>query len=373
MQSQLPTKTSRQQTGDGVRLLIVEDEESYREPLAYRFRREGYQVLTASSGDQGLDVFLNHPIDIAILDVMLPGLDGLSLCRTIRKHSHIPIIMVSAKGTEFDKVLGLELGADDYVTKPYSFRELLARVHAVLRRHGFELNYDRSAASARPHAGNAHTSTASSTNTPTVSNTPIALNMQTVPHVLTSSTSPTAYDSPSSPNTSASSGAANSPNVFNSSGSPHAYDVSGMSNAPRISGSSGISAALDKKSYRLPDSEFEHEPAYFSRNFGDGQQVLHYGEILLDSARHIVQIHGKNTAFPLKEFEVLEYLMRHKGLVVPRAKLIERVWGADYFGDTKTLDVHIKRIRAKIEPHPSEPRYITTVRGVGYRFDVPQE
>lgn len=373
MQSQLPTKTSRQQTADSTRLLIVEDEESYREPLAYRFRREGYQVFTASSGDQGLDVFLNHPIDIAILDVMLPGLDGLSLCRAMRKHSHIPIIMVSAKGTEFDKVLGLELGADDYVTKPYSFRELLARVHAVLRRHGFALDYDRSAASPRPHAGNAHTSTASSTNTPTVSNTPIALNMQTVPHVLTSSTSPTAYDSLSSPNTSTASGVPNTQYTLNSLENSDNYAVSNLPSTSDAPATSSISASLDKKSYRLPDSEFEHEPAYFSRNFGDGRQVLHYGEILLDSARHIVQIHGKNTAFPLKEFEVLEYLMRHKGLVVPRAKLIERVWGADYFGDTKTLDVHIKRIRAKIEPHPSEPRYITTVRGVGYRFDVPQE
>lgn len=267
---QVPAKTSQNGVNHSIRMLIVEDEESYREPLAYRFRREGYEVLTAASGDQGLDIFLNNTIDIAILDVMLPGLDGLSLCKAIRKQSHIPIIVVSAKGSELDKVLGLELGADDYVTKPYSFRELLARVHAVLRRHGF------------------------STNAETTSETSLTFHEQT-----------------------------------------------------------GVKPLL-------------------SNDSSDSQIVLEYGNIRLDTARHIVAVCGQEVPFPLKEFELLEYLMRHKGLVVTRAKLIERIWGTDYVGDTKTLDVHIKRIRAKIELNPSRPQYITTVRGLGYRFDLPQ-
>ncbi len=225
------------------RILVVEDEESYRAPLTYQLKREGYEITTAISGDEGLDKFRRSGADLVLLDLMLPGMSGTDVCREIRRDSSVPIIMVTAKDTEIDKVLGLEFGADDYVTKPYSSRELIARIRAVLRRH--------------------HT-----------------------------------------------------------------------------------------------DNE---EPLE--------ESVLQAGRIVMDTDRHRVEVGGQPVSFPLREFELLEVLLRNAGRVLTRGQLIDRVWGADYVGDTKTLDVHIKRLRSKIEVDPAAPTVITTVRGLGYRLE----
>ncbi|MBM6700393.1 response regulator transcription factor [Bifidobacterium pullorum subsp. saeculare] len=233
------------------RILIVEDEESYREPLVYQLTREGYDVSAAATGEEGFDLFTKGGIDLVLLDLMLPGIDGIALCRRIREQSRVPIIMVTAKGAEIDKVVGLEIGADDYVTKPYSFRELLARIRAVLRRD-------------------------------------------------------------------------------------------------RLSG------------------EASAQPS------GDDVPLV-CGGIVMNVGSHQVTVRGKDVFFPLKEFELLEYLMQNKGHVLTRHQLIDRVWGSDYVGDTKTLDVHVKRVRAKIEEVPGRPRYLTTVRGLGYKIDDPDD
>ncbi len=223
------------------KILIVEDESSLSEPLAYLLDREGYETVIAADGNAAVSEFDRAGADIILLDLMLPGLSGTEVCREIRTRSAVPIIMLTAKDSEVDIVVGLELGADDYVTKPYSTRELLARIRAVLRR-------------------------------------------------------------------------------------------------------------------RVED---EH----------DDQAVLEVGSVRMDVERHAVSVDGKETAMPLKEFELLELLLRNSGRVLTRGQLIDRVWGADYFGDTKTLDVHIKRIRSKIEKKPSEPTMLVTVRGLGYRFE----
>ncbi|NEG95245.1 response regulator [Bifidobacterium sp. SMB2] len=232
------------------RILIVEDEESYREPLVYQFTHEGYDVIAAATGEEGLELFTKGGVDLVLLDLMLPGLDGTSLCRRIREQSRVPIIMLTAKSSEIDKVVGLEIGADDYVTKPYSFRELLARVRAVLRRNQASVD---------------------------------------------------------------------------------AGDVSG-DDVPLVC-----------------------------------------GPIRMLVGQHAVTVHGESVFFPLKEFELLEYLMQNKGRVLTRHQLIDRVWGSDYVGDTKTLDVHIKRVRSKIEEDSAHPHYITTVRGLGYKIDEPSD
>lgn len=224
------------------RILLVEDELSYREPLAYLLRREGYDVVEAATGDAALERFADGGADLVLLDLMLPGTSGTEVCRELRRRSDVPVIMLTAKDSEIDKVVGLEIGADDYVTKPYSSRELLARIGAVLRR--------RTA-------------------------------------------------------------------------------------APVVE----------------PD-------------------VLAAGPVRLDPERHVVEVNGVPTAFPLKEFELLEVLLRNAGRVLTRGQLIDRVWGADYVGDTKTLDVHVKRLRSKIEPDPSSPRYLVTVRGLGYKLEA---
>ena len=223
------------------RILVVEDEESYRDPLAYQLGREGYEVVTAATGPEGLERFEDGGADLVLLDLMLPGLPGTEVCRELRQRSSVPIIMLTAKDSEVDIVVGLELGADDYVTKPYSTRELLARIRAVLRR--------------------------------------------------------------------------------------------------RI---------------ELDDAE---------------PGVITAGRVRMDVERHTVEVDGQPVAMPLKEFELLELLMRNAGRVLTRGQLIDRVWGSDYFGDTKTLDVHIKRIRSKIEVTPKEPVQLVTVRGLGYRFE----
>jgi two-component system response regulator RegX3 len=224
------------------RVLVVEDEESFSDALSYMLRKEGFEVAVAASGPEALEVFDREGADLVLLDLMLPGLPGTEVCRSLRQRSKVPVIMLTAKDSEIDKVVGLELGADDYVTKPFSSRELVARIRAVLRRRG------------------------------------------------------DAEEPPSS--------------------------------------------------------------------------VLAAGPVRMDVDRHVVTVRGEKVQLPLKEFELLEVLLRNAGRVLTRGQLIDRVWGADYVGDTKTLDVHIKRLRAKIEPDPSKPRYILTVRGLGYKFET---
>ncbi len=225
------------------RVLIVEDEESFADPLAFLLRKEGFTAAVASTGQQALEEFDRNGADIVLLDLMLPGMSGTDVCKALRQRSAVPVIMVTARDSEIDKVVGLEIGADDYVTKPYSARELIARVRAVLRRGG---------------------------------------------------------DSP------------------------------------------------------------------------DGEllpQVLAAGPVRMDVERHVVTVDGGEVPLPLKEFDLLEYLLRNVGRVLTRGQLIDRVWGADYVGDTKTLDVHVKRLRSKIEPDPASPRHLVTVRGLGYKFE----
>ena len=224
------------------RVLIVEDEESFADPLAFLLRKEGFTAAVASTGQQALEEFDRNGADIVLLDLMLPGMSGTDVCKALRQRSAVPVIMVTARDSEIDKVVGLELGADDYVTKPYSARELIARVRAVLRRGG---------------------------------------------------------------------------------------------------------EAAD----------------------GDLPQVLAAGPVRMDVERHVVTVDGAEISLPLKEFDLLEYLLRNVGRVLTRGQLIDRVWGADYVGDTKTLDVHVKRLRSKIEPDPSSPRHLVTVRGLGYKFE----
>ena len=225
------------------RVLVVEDEESYSDALAYMLRKEGYDVAIAATGPDALVEFDRNGADIVLLDLMLPGIPGTEVCRTIRQTSSVPVIMVSAKDDEVDKVVGLELGADDYVTKPYSPRELVARIRAVLRRRGGQ-----------------------------------------------------------------------DPDL-------------------------------------LPDT-------------------LEAGPVRMDVERHVVTVDGIEQRLPLKEFELLEMFLRNPGRVLTRGQLIDRVWGSDYVGDTKTLDVHVKRLRAKIEPDPANPRYLLTVRGLGYKLEA---
>jgi two-component system response regulator RegX3 len=224
------------------RVLVVEDEESFSDALSYMLRREGFDAVVAESGPQALAEFDRAGADIVLLDLMLPGLPGTEVCRALRARSSVPIIMLTAKDSEIDKVVGLELGADDYVTKPYSARELVARIRAVLRRHG--------------------------------------------------------------------------------------------------------------------DTELPSEA------------VLEAGPVRMDVERHTVSVDGEPVALPLKEFDLLEFLLRNAGRVLTRGQLIDRVWGSDYVGDTKTLDVHVKRLRAKLEPDPAMPKYLLTVRGLGYKLEA---
>ncbi|KOX09386.1 MULTISPECIES: response regulator transcription factor [Micromonospora] len=224
------------------RVLVVEDEESFSDALSYMLRKEGFEVSVAATGTDALTEFDRTGADIVLLDLMLPEMSGTEVCRQLRQRSAVPIIMVTARDSEIDKVVGLEIGADDYVTKPYSPRELVARIRAVLRRQ--------------------------------------------------------------------------SPEVAES-----------------------------------------------------GAPTLAAGPVRMDIERHVVTVEGGNVQLPLKEFELLELLLRNAGRVLTRGQLIDRVWGADYVGDTKTLDVHVKRLRSKIEPEPSAPRFIVTVRGLGYKFE----
>jgi two-component system response regulator RegX3 len=222
-------------------ILVVEDECSLREPLEYLLQHEGYDVISVDNGTDAVPHATSGHVDLVLLDLMLPGMPGTEVCREVRTRSSVPIIMLTAKDSEVDIVVGLELGADDYITKPYSTRELLARIRAVLRRKSADVADD---------------------------------------------------------------------------------------------------------------------------------SVLVFHGIRLDSERHHVTVGGESVSLPLKEFELLELLMVNAGRVLTRGQIIDRVWGSDYFGDTKTLDVHIKRLRSKIEKVPSEPTIIVTVRGLGYRFEA---
>jgi two-component system response regulator RegX3 len=223
------------------KILVVEDEASFSEALAYVLGKEGFEVVVADTGDGAIAAFDKGGADLVLLDLMLPGLSGTEVCRQLRSRSSVPIIMLTAKDTEVDKVVGLELGADDYVTKPYSKAELIARIRAVLRRQG-------------------------------------------------------------------------------------------------------ESSSLQ-------------------------EGVITAGPVRIDVERHQVNINDELVSLPLKEFELLEFLVRNSGRVLTRSQLIDRVWGSDYFGDTKTLDVHVKRLRAKIEKDPANPTYIQTIRGLGYKFE----
>jgi two-component system response regulator RegX3 len=229
-------------------VLVVEDEDSFVEALTVGLKREGFRVQVARDGAEALDIFDAVKPDLVLLDVMLPKVSGIDVCRELRRRSQVPIIMVTAKGGEIDTVVGLEVGADDYVTKPYRLRELVARMRAVLRRRAAE-------------------------------------------------TTTTAM-------------------------------VNG--------------------------------------------EALAVGDVALDPERHEVVIRGAAVQLPLKEFELLEILLANAGRVLPRETLIDRVWGTDYVGDTKTLDVHVKRLRAKVELDPSAPTRIVTIRGLGYKYEVPK-
>jgi two-component system, OmpR family, response regulator RegX3 len=224
------------------KVLVVEDEKNLREPLVFLLEKEGYEVVAVESGNLALEVFRASNPDLILLDLMLPGLSGNEVCRQIRAESNVPVIMLTAKDTEIDKVVGLEIGADDYVTKPYSTRELLARMKAVLRR--------------------------------------------------------------------------------------------GQDPQPATEG------------------------------------ILTAGNVVMNLERHTVTVNGQAVAMPLKEFELLELLLENVNRVLTRGQIIDRVWGANYFGDTKTLDVHVKRIRSKIEDDPARPKHLLTVRGLGYKFEA---
>lgn len=225
------------------KILVVEDEDSVLDPLELLLNKEGFTVVTAKTGKEALEKFDNAGADLILLDLMIPVVSGTEVCRQIRSKSQVPIIMLTAKDTEVDKVVGLELGADDYVVKPYSKAELVARIKAVLRRGA-------------------------------------------------------------------------------------------------------------------------------TTNASSGATVLTAGPVEIDVESHKVKVLGNYVSFPLKEFELLEFLVRNAGRVLTRNQLIDRIWGSDYFGDTKTLDVHIKRLRAKIEKDPANPVFILTIRGLGYKFEI---
>ncbi len=222
------------------KILIVEDEESFREGVAFILSKEGYEIVLASDGNEAIEKFEREGADLVLLDVMLPGLSGLEVCKKLRTMTKVPIIMLTAKDTELDKVLGLEIGADDYITKPFSSRELTARIKAILRRVG----------------------------------------------------------------------------------------------------------GVEEKT-----------------------SILEIGPVRIDTERHTVTIDGQEQSLPLKEFDLLVYLMQNSGRVLTRAQLIDRIWGSDYFGDTKTLDVHVKRLRSRVEKDAANPKHIMTIRGLGYKFE----
>lgn len=246
---------SQELTGPPVKVMVVEDEEAFVDALSVGLSREGFEVAVCRDGGEALRNFEEISPDLVLLDVMLPTISGVDVCRELRRYSDVPIIMVTAKATELDTVVGLEVGADDYVAKPYRMRELVARMRAVIRR-------------------------------------------------------------------------------------------------------------------RQPREGSRDDPGGGAADEMDPGTLLVEGEVRLDIARHEVHVRGELVALPLKEFEVLALLMDNAGRVIERTTLIDRVWGLDYVGDTKTLDVHIKRLRAKVEDDPANPTRITTIRGLGYKFNA---
>jgi len=283
------------------RVLVVEDEESFVDALTVNLEREGFFVTVARDGVEALERFAADQPDLVLLDVMLPRLSGIDVCRAIRANSTVPIIMVTAKSTELDTVVGLEVGADDYVAKPYRVHELVSRMRAVLRR-----------------APAAHGSTSLGGNA-------LAASPGAAPQL--------GVDERGTAN----SGEQATP-VGHWAGEP--TDRAGE----RITSDTGV----------RPD------------------EILQVGNVVLDLGRHECIVRGEEIKLPLKEFELLEMLLSNPGRVVTRDTLIDRVWGMDYVGDTKTLDVHIKRLRSRIEQDPSRPVLITTIRGLGYRFESPR-
>ena len=284
------------------RVLVVEDEESFVDALTVNLEREGFFVTVARDVVEALERFAVDQPDLVLLDVMLPRLSGIDVCRAIRANSNVPIIMVTAKSTEIDTVVGLEVGADDYVAKPYRIHELVSRMRAVLRR-----------------APSAHTGT----------------NLRPSP-------------SGAPPN----------------SGAPHNGGAD-RGEADWVE-HAGSSSHLAREA-----TERDGEPT-FSTAALRPEEILQVGNVALDLGRHECIVRGEEVKLPLKEFELLEMLLSNPGRVVTRDTLIDRVWGMDYVGDTKTLDVHVKRLRSRIEQDPSKPVLITTIRGLGYRFESPR-
>jgi two-component system response regulator RegX3 len=275
------------------RVLLVEDAESFVDALVVGLEREGFAITVARDGIEALERFDPATTDLVLLDVMLPRMSGIDVCRTIRARSDVPIIMVTAKSTELDTVVGLEVGADDYVAKPYRLRELVSRMRAVLRR-----------GAAKPTPGTGRTSR---------------------------------------------------PDAGPPSGAPAAAEAVTTPAVPAPVAERARAAASERRALRR-----------------EAEEVLEVGDVHLDVSRHECIVRGDEVKLPLKEFELLEILLANAGRVVTRDTLIDRVWGLDYVGDTKTLDVHIKRLRSRIEADPAHPVLITTIRGVGYRFEAPR-
>ncbi len=284
------------------RVLVVEDEESFVDALTVNLEREGFFVTVARDGVEALERFAADQPDLVLLDVMLPRLSGIDVCRAIRANSTVPIIMVTAKSTELDTVVGLEVGADDYVAKPYRVHELVSRMRAVLRR------------APAAHAGT---------------------NLGSKP--------------PGAPPTGA---------------TPH------YGSAERDA-TDGVERAASMKHWagEVTERDGERVPSAAALR---PDEILQVGNVVLDLGRHECIVRDEEIKLPLKEFELLEMLLSNPGRVVTRDTLIDRVWGMDYVGDTKTLDVHIKRLRSRIEQDPSRPVLITTIRGLGYRFESPR-
>ena len=286
------------------RVLVVEDEESFSDALSYMLRKEGFEVAVCPTGPDAIEAFDRNGADLVLLDLMLPGLPGSEVCRTLRERSNVPVIMLTAKDSEIDKVVGLELGADDYVTKPFSSRELVARMRAVLRRRGEPEEAGASVLESGP------------------------VRMDVDRHVVT----------------------VRGEQVQVPLKEFELLEVL-LRNVGRVL--ARMRAVLRRRG--------EPEEA--------GAAVMESGPVRMDVDRHVVTVRGEQAQLPLKEFELLEVLLRNAGRVLTRMQLIDRVWGADYVGDTKTLDVHIKRLRAKVETDPGNPRHIITVRGLGYKFE----
>ena len=398
------------------RILIVEDEESYREPLVYQLTREGYDVSAAATGEEGLELFTKGGIDLVLLDLMLPGLDGTALCRRIREQSRVPIIMLTAKSAEIDKVVGLEIGADDYITKPYSFRELLARVRAVLRRNQMVADATESSDDDIPLiCGDISMKIGQHEVMVRGENVFFPLKeFELLEYLMQIVEDEESYREPlvyqltrEGYDVSAAATGEEGLELFTKGGIDLVLldlmlpGLDGTALCRRIREQSRVpiimltakSAEIDKVvGLEIGADDYITKPYSFRELLARVRAVLRRNQMVADATessdddiplicgdismkigQHEVMVRGENVFFPLKEFELLEYLMQNKGRVMTRHQLIDRIWGSDYVGDTKTLDVHVKRVRSKIEEDPAHPKYLTTVRGLGYKIDVPAE